>query len=130
MSSKKLCLVAIVFCVLIGSLSLLSAKEAAKSPATALPGRVPMASHLLPPSAEWNAYYDTIPEGERRLYWTNKVLVDSAREMLARMEKLEKALVELQEKVKVLEEKCACFDNFQPAEPTAVTTPCAAEPNE
>ena len=125
MSSKKLCLVAIVFCVLIGSLSLLSAKEAAKSPATALPGRVPMASHLLPPSAEWNAYYDTIPEGERRLYWTNKVLVDSAREMLARMEKLEKALVELQEKVKVLEAAALPDLNV-----TAVATPCAAEPNE
>lgn len=81
-------LVVIVTVILALCVLLASAKQA-QSPAPQLPGRVPMSAHLLTPSAEWTAYYDVVPEGERRLYWTSKVTLDALRETLERVKALE-----------------------------------------
>lgn len=63
-----------------------------------LPGRTPMASHLLTPSAEWNAYYDVVPEGERSLYYTTKVLLEAVRAQQKQIAALQKQIAALQPK--------------------------------
>lgn len=69
-----------------------------------LPGRVPMHSVLLKPSAEWNAYYDVAPEDQRALYWTIKALLDAAREQLRNTQELDKRVKALEDELKVLRE--------------------------
>ena len=83
----------VVIALLIGCGCVLAAVAQTKQP---LPGRAPMHSHLLAPSAEWNAYYDVAPESERSLYWTAKTLIDVARQQQARITELEKRVAELE----------------------------------
>lgn len=72
------------------------------SPKPQLPGRVPMASHLLPCSPEWNAYYDVVPEGERRLYFTARTLLDATRQNIDRTKVLEARVEALEKQVRAL----------------------------
>jgi hypothetical protein len=65
---------------------------------TALPGRAPMHSHLLKPSAEWTAYYDVAPEDQRVLFWTVKTLLEATRQQQVSISDLCKRLAKLEPK--------------------------------
>lgn len=72
----------------------------AQKPAT-LPGRVPMDNVLLQPDAEWNTYYDVVPEGERKLYYTvGKALLPAVREQIANIKDLDQRVKALENKTK------------------------------
>ena len=68
----------------------------AQAPKQALPGRAPMHSHLLKPSAEWQAYYDVAPEDQRVLFWTVKTLLDVTRQQQVIIADLQKRLAKLE----------------------------------
>lgn len=116
MSKREFLLLCVAFlCIVVG----LSAQTPAPAPQpaaparpAALPGRVPMDACLLACSAEWNAYYDVVPEGERKLYWNvGKVLLPVLTEAVGQMKGLNDRLTAVEAKVKALEAAA------KPAEP-------------
>ena len=90
-------LIFMVFCVLQAGLV-----TSAQKP---LPGRVPMHSLLLIPDAEWNAYYDVVPEGERSLYYTvAKGLLPALREQIGNIKDLDNRVKALEALARTLSE--------------------------
>jgi TolA-binding protein len=99
MSKTKWLVLMVVFMAM---LCVAAAQKPQAQPAS-LPGRVPMHSQLLAPSAEWNAYYDIVPEGERSLYWTTVKLIEVARSQAQNIQQLDQRLKALEAKVKAVE---------------------------
>lgn len=61
------------------------------------PSRKAMSDYLLQPADWWETYYDVVPVGERRLYWTTKTLMDVMVQQQSQIRTLQAQVKALQE---------------------------------